>query len=141
MKIKKQRFLTFFRLPGSERLLFLEALSLHLWVGLLLKFIPFKKIPAWFANPSGKLVAADIDVLEKIKAAGIRATVVSPWKNKCLITSLATRYMLKRRKIESQLYLGLTKTDSGKVIAHAWLVSGNAEVVEKSGNFTELFVF
>lgn len=141
MKSKKQRFLTFIGLPAGEKLFFLEALLLQLWVGFLLKFIPFKKIPVWFANPSGKPVVPDIDKLEKIKSAGIRASGVSPWKNKCLVSSLATRYMLKRRRIESQLSLGVIKSEGGKVVAHAWLISGNTELVNKSGNYTALFIF
>lgn len=141
MKIKKQRFLTFFRLPGSERLLFLEALSLHLWVGLLLKFIPFKKIPAWFANPSGNLVVPEPDLPSKIRSACIRASVVSPWKNKCLVSSLACRCMLRRRRITSQLFLGVARSDTGRLIAHAWLMSGDTELVQKSGDYTELYSF
>jgi hypothetical protein len=80
VKGKKQRFLTFLGLPVDEKLLFLESLSLHLWVGFLMKFIPFKKISVWFANPSGKQVVPSKDTLEKIKSAGIRASRVSPWK-------------------------------------------------------------
>ncbi len=141
MKGKKQRFLTFLGLPVDEKLLFLESLSLHLWVGFLMKFIPFKKLSVWFANPSGKQVVPSKDTLEKIKSAGIRASRVSPWKNKCLVSSLAIRYMLRRRKIESKLSLGVIKAERGKVVAHAWLVSGDTELVARSDDYTALFIF
>ena len=44
--------------------------------------------------------------------------------------------MLERRQIESTLYLGTAKDESGKLIAHAWLRSGpfyitGAEGMEK----------
>lgn len=37
-------------LPLGEKLLFLEAFLLHLWVGLLLKVVPFRWIPRLFAS-------------------------------------------------------------------------------------------
>ena len=70
-----------------------------------------------------------------------RATVVSPWKNKCLISSLVARWMLRRRGIDSQLSLGVAKGANGKTIAHAWLKSGDYEIVEKGGDFTQLYLF
>ncbi len=62
-------------------------------------------------------------------------------KNKCLVSSLAIRYMLRRRKIESKLSLGVIKAERGKVVAHAWLVSGETELVARSGDYTALFIF
>ena len=40
----------FIKLTGRERVLFLEALFLHLWIGLLLKAVPFRWIPRLFAS-------------------------------------------------------------------------------------------
>ncbi len=42
-------------------------------------------------------------------------------KNRCLVSSLAARCILKRRKIKSRIFLGLAKEFNGKMIAHAWL--------------------
>jgi hypothetical protein len=49
--------------------------------------------------------------------------------------------MLRRRKIESKLSLGVIKAERGKVVAHAWLVSGETELVARSGDYTALFIF
>ena len=79
--------------------------------------------------------------LEVIKAATLSASRLSPWKNKCLVQSLAARWMLKERKIQSQLSLGVTFGQNKNMIAHAWLKADDFEVVEKSGDYKELYLF
>ncbi|NLE35719.1 MAG: lasso peptide biosynthesis B2 protein [Bacteroidales bacterium] len=157
-----RKLLKFTELPFREKLLFLEAFLLHLWVGLLLTIIPFSWIPRLFSNPehgmSAKATsvidngsqkgktdslspATDSFVLNQIKSATSRASKSSPWKNKCLISSLAARCMLRRRHISSQLSLGVARSGDGRVIAHAWLKSGDCELVPQNGEFTALFLF
>ena len=46
------------------------------------------------------------------------------WESQCLVRAIAGMKMLERRNIESTLYLGTAKDESGKLIAHAWLRSG-----------------
>jgi hypothetical protein len=46
------------------------------------------------------------------------------WESKCLVRAIAGMKMLKRRNIESTLYLGTAKDEAGGLIAHAWLRSG-----------------
>jgi hypothetical protein len=45
---------TFITLSHDAKRLFFEAWVMQLYAGLLLKFVPFKKIPALFPNPDGK---------------------------------------------------------------------------------------
>jgi hypothetical protein len=80
-------------------------------------------------------------VVEKIQVAVQRAGWISPWRNRCLVSSLAARWMLRRRKIGSELSLGVAKDTKGNLVAHAWLKSGDFEIVEKRGSYTELFLF
>jgi len=125
----------------GEQLLFLEALLLHLWTGLLLKIIPFKWILRIFVSPMSKVQSPKPQVIELIRNAIQRAGRVSPWRNRCLVSSLAGRCMLHRRKISSQLSLGVAKNPEGKTIAHAWLKAGEYEMVDRRGDYTELFSF
>lgn len=141
MKSKKQRFLTFFRLPGREKMLFLEALSLHLMVGLMLKFLPFKRIPGIFSSRRSAVSNQNLEVLGSIRIAIQRASLVSPWKNKCLVSSLAGRCMLRRRRIPSRVFLGMARSETGRLAAHAWLISDDTELVQKNGHYTELYTF
>lgn len=109
-KIRKFSKLTF-----REQLCFLEALFLQLAVGLLLKIVPFRKIPGLFAGHGGTTDAAgpvsevNALTLEMVKQAVWRAGMASPWKNRCLVQSLAARRMLNSRRIASQLSPGTGK--------------------------------
>ena len=131
----------FWALSCLERWFFIEAVLLHLWIGLLLKVLPFRYIPRFFASPKSKVQSPKSEDIDFIRRAIQRAGKVSPWKNRCLVSSLAGRSMLSRRKIHSQLSLGVTKVASGKVIAHAWLRAGDVEIVTAGGSFQELYHF
>ena len=114
---------------------------LQVTAGLLIKIIPFRWIPRLFAGYQSSVGSPQSEVIELIRDAIVRAGRFSPWKNKCLISSLAARRMLNRRKIQSQISLGVAKDANGKTIAHAWLKAGDFEVVEKSGDYHELYLF
>jgi hypothetical protein len=43
----------------------------------------------------------------------------------CLPQAIAAKWMLRRRKLPSTLYLGLQRDDELKLTAHAWLRVGN----------------
>ncbi|MGO4181652.1 lasso peptide biosynthesis B2 protein [Paenibacillus sp. MCAF9] len=60
------------------------------------------------------------------------------WETKCLVRAITAMKMLERRQIESTLYLGTAKDESGKLIAHAWLRSGSLYVTgeEEMSRFT-----
>jgi hypothetical protein len=142
LKIRKFGTLTF-----REQLCFSEALFLQLAVGLLLKVVPFRKIPGLFAGQRGMTEASGIGseaaghTLEQVREATRRAGRISPWKNKCLVQSLAARRMLNSRRIGSKLSLGLAKNENNKLMAHAWLKSGEFEIVARNGDFQELYLF
>ena len=59
-------------------MIFLEAVVLHLWIGLLLKVIPFKRIPRFFASPKSKVESPDAKVIELIRDAVARQTGCHP---------------------------------------------------------------
>ncbi len=174
----------FFALSCREKRFFAEAFVLHLWVGLALKVLPFRRIPGVFASPqfdaqtkeedqsrtrtcpdevgsvgtavgsrqsdapteSGTqsrhtLSGRQTELIDFIRRAIQQAGKVSPWKNRCLVSSLAGRCMLRRRKIESEVSLGVAKDAGGNVIAHAWLRAGGVEIVPSDGTFSALFQF
>jgi hypothetical protein len=139
--MKAKHINSFFSLSFREKMLFSEAFFFHLIVGLLLKVVRFKWIPRIFAGPERKGADYDTSVGGQVKRFTQYASMVSPWKNKCLVQSLAARWMLNRRKIPSQLSLGVAFDQNRKMIAHAWLKIFDFEVVEQSGNYQELFLF
>lgn len=141
----------FLKLPRREKLLFSESLLLHLWVGLLLKTVSFKRITRVFENsqPAAGKMSRDAvagnsqppELILMIKDAIRRAGRISPWRNRCLVSSLVARKMLNRLGIESEITLGVSKGGSGKINAHAWLKAKGFEIVEKGGNYTSLYNF
>jgi len=135
------RFRRFCALGWEERRLFCESLLFHLIVGLVLKVVPFRWIPRLFASRQSAVGSPQSTVVEKIRVAVQRAGWISPWKNRCLVSSLAGRWMLNRRRIASTLSLGVTKNPDEKTIAHAWLIASGCEIVEKRGEYTELYTF
>ena len=164
--LQMSRIRKFVRLRWSEKILFCESVMLHLLVGVLLKVVPFRKIPVLFAGRqfetptleedqprhmvSGRqsvdqyrydLSGQELILIGNIKVAVQRAGAVSPWRNKCLVSSLAGRVMLNRREIHSTISLGVTKRHDGKTIAHAWLIAPGCELVEKRDLYTELYTF
>jgi hypothetical protein len=136
-----EKFKKFMALPYRKKLLFFEALLFQFVAGLILKLVPFRKIPRLFALPSHLISHISHLTSREIKQAIIMTSRLSPWKNKCLVQSLAARWMLNRRGIHSQLSLGVTIGHDKKMIAHAWLKVKNFEVVEKKGNYLELYLF
>ncbi|HEX8744014.1 MAG TPA: lasso peptide biosynthesis B2 protein [Thermoleophilaceae bacterium] len=48
-----------------------------------------------------------------------------PWRSECLEQAIAAKAMLRRRGIESTLYLGMARDP---VVAHAWLRVGDLNV-------------
>jgi hypothetical protein len=143
-----KKFEKFMNLTGSNRLLFIEAILFQLWIGFILKVVPFKMIPRLFSLPthlrssvSGPPSQVSNQISVEIRQAILTSSSLSPWKNKCLVQSLAARLMLNKRNIPSQLSLGLDLCENKKMIAHAWLKTGDFEVVEKWGNYIELYLF
>ena len=55
------------------------------------------------------------------------------WESQCLVKAIAAMRMLEKRGIESTLYLGTAKDESGELIAHAWLRSGPYYVTGAEG--------
>jgi len=176
-----RRLKKFSRLTSREQMLFLEALLLHIWIGMLLKIVPFRRIPRLFGSRSrpragprifdppnggsgqsetpmeaesrtrtcpdevgsvGTAVGSQQSaIVENIRDAVQRAGQVSPWRNRCLVSSLAGRCMLRRRQINSQIHLGIAKNAAEKTIAHAWLEAEGYEVVRKHGDYHDIYIF
>jgi hypothetical protein len=136
-----KKFIKFMGLPYGNKLLYIEALLFQFISGLILKLVPFRNIPRLYAL--SPCLTSHISPLtsQEIKQAIIITSRLSPWKNKCFVQALAGRWMLNHRGIDSQLTLGVTLGHEKKMVAHAWLKSGEFEVVEKNGNYLELYHF
>ncbi len=124
------KLIKFLRLTGREKKLFIEAVF-FLFFSKVFLFLPFRICVKWI-EPSGKTrKKADEKKLIEIRKAIRRADKLSFWKNVCLVKSVAARFMLQRRKIGSEMYLGLQFKNKKELIAHAWLISDDVYITPK----------
>ena len=81
-------------------------------------------------------------IAQKISSALYLMSRYTFWESECLVKAVAGMKMLERRGIESTLYLGTAKDETG-LIAHAWLRSGNYYVSGTEGKhkFTVVATF
>ena len=123
------RLTKFLRHDWAGRGLLLEALAWLCWAKLLLLLLPFR----WIAPRLGRPMAespATIGKSERRLASRVSWAVESvarhaPLSFVCLPQAIAAKWMLRRRRLASTLYLGVARPDEVKITAHAWLRAGD----------------
>lgn len=108
-------------------LLYIEAFIYLGWARIL-KSRPFAKIAPSLGDQMGDTSfdesQSDRVMLQRVSHAIDIISHHTFWESQCLVKALAGMKMLERRQIESTLYLGTGKDETGKMMAHAWLRSG-----------------
>ncbi len=136
----------FFRSSNETKFMLFEAFVLLAW-GRILKSVRFSKLAPKLGNrmreTSYEPVEEHHKILREISQAVYLASKYTFWESECLVKALAARQMLKRRGIESTLYLGTGRDEQRKLIAHAWLRSGPYIVTGSEGmeQFTMVATF
>lgn len=125
-KLKK-----FLALNRAKKLLLVEAV-VALARGRVMVWLPFSKVaPSLGFHMKETPLAANAEEARKVRQVTRAIALMhrhTPWQTHCLARAFAGMNMLKRRGIESTLYLGTGKDENGKMIAHAWLRSGEIYV-------------
>jgi hypothetical protein len=130
----------FITLSLYEKMLFMEALCFLFAAKILLLLLPFKYCLKFLPNLEHKN-KPDIQELKRIKKAIYRTKRLAFWKNHCLVMSIASRWMLQRRRIPSRISLGVAFDENKNLVAHAWIRANGFDVIEKGGNYHELYQF
>jgi hypothetical protein len=122
-----KKLLYFFILDTRTKFLIIEAL-IYLGFARILIIIPFNKVSNFLGeqmeetsennNPENERI------LKNIKHSISIVSKYTLWKSTCMVRAIAGMKMLERRRIESTIYLGISRDENGKMIAHAWLRSG-----------------
>ena len=131
----------FGRLPFQEKQLFVEALFFSFTAKLLLLILPFTYCVKILSGKQYKQQKPELEELRQIKKAINRTRWLMVWKNQCLVMCIASRWMLQRRHINSLLSLGVAFDGDKKLQAHAWIRAHDFDIVEKGGNYHELYYF
>jgi hypothetical protein len=127
----------FFKRPFGEKVYLMEAAVLLSLMRAALLFVSFKhiaKVLGTHMQVSDQFPLLEYEKLPVIVLAVKSVKTISrnvPWKCKCLAQAAALKLMLKRRGVESTLYLGVAKKDN--FMAHAWLQVGDGVVIGDKG--------
>jgi hypothetical protein len=121
------------RTSGSEWCLLVEALWLLARIRAALWLLPFKRVQQRYARRTQRPApTTDPDTrITEARAIGIavrRSSRLVPAAT-CLPQALTTRVMLERRGIANELLIGVAKSDTGSLEAHAWVEVGDEIVV------------
>ncbi|HDR7848242.1 TPA: lasso peptide biosynthesis B2 protein [Bacillus toyonensis] len=131
-----KRLRVFLLLNMETKLLFLEAFIFLGWARVL-KSITFSKVAPSLGDYMNETSVAQIqqheDTLKEVSEAISIMSRYTFWESQCLVKAIAGMKMLQKRDIESTLYLGTAKDNSGALIAHAWLRSGSFYVTGSEG--------
>ncbi|WP_420489291.1 lasso peptide biosynthesis B2 protein [Neobacillus niacini] len=134
MVIRKIRRFLF--LSSTTKKIMVEAFIYLGWARIL-KLFPFSKISPSLGNKLEDtpyhLNETHSETLKFISSAIHIMSRYTWWESQCLVKAIAGMKMLDRRQIESTLYLGVAKDETGKMIAHAWLRCGSYYVSGSEG--------
>lgn len=129
------------QLPLEEKILFLEAVF-FLFFSKVFLFLPFKFCIRQLDSIDNLPQKGDPILLKKVQLAVARANKLAFWQNICLVKSFAARFMLQRRKIGSEMHLGLQFKDNKELVAHAWLIANEMYLTPKGRTrYKEIFKF
>ena len=118
------------------------ALYTFFWsmlIRFMIYFLPFKT----YRKRLGKLQEESTQMLnlEEIAWAKHIKCIVeavcnrTPWESKCLVQAIVCKQLLKKRSIESTIYLGiLNDSQDQKITPHAWLKAGGIILTGRNGH-------
>lgn len=127
-------------LPVKEKFLFFEAVSFIYLSWFILWVFPFRFCMKLAEEKKKMIHNPGPEDLMDIKRVIRRANRLAFWKNVCLVSSIAARWMLRRRSIQSEIYFGVKPDEKTKIAAHAWVKSGGIEIVEEGDDYVQLLI-
>lgn len=136
----------YFRLPWTERILLLSTFVLLGFVRLALMIIPFHYLTVFLGKhmeESDNKENTENGFIRRLSWAIELMSSYTPWESKCLVQAITGKLLLRQKRLENTLYLGVAKTKEEGMIAHAWLRSGDDIVTGKcdSKEFTVVATF
>lgn len=137
--------------PASRKLLVLEAGFLCIVCKIMIVILPFRWTQQLLGLQSYTPNSANTEGYQE-EYAPISRTIFQTidaisrhvfWTNTCLVRSLTLKLMLRRRRINALLYLGVAKENNGQLKAHAWVKVPPTNMVYDDGSqeFTTVAVF
>lgn len=117
---------TFLALDRVDKIATFEAIAMVLYAKFLVASVPPRKWRNRFGAVASQGTAEDADLatVRRVRLAILRALNNVPGSPNCLPQALTGRWMLERRGIASNLFIGTQRDAAGKMQFHAWLKVG-----------------
>ncbi len=116
---------TFLALDSADKIASLEAMMLVLYAKALIASVPPRRWRSRFgAVASATGLNGDIATIRRVRLAMQRALNTVPTSPNCLPQAIAARWMLERRGIPANLFIGTQRDETGIPRFHAWLKVG-----------------
>lgn len=139
---------SFRRRPAEQRRLLLGALAMLGLMRLSIR-LPFRTLSRAAGLQRGETpmeVAPESAARAAAVGWAVRAAAsYTPWESTCLVQALAATTLLRRRGIDSTLYLGVARDRAAPnaITAHAWLRCGDLTVTgaDEQGRYTPVASF
>jgi hypothetical protein len=137
----------FRRVPWKMKLLLFTAFILMGLIRIVILIIPFRYIAPMLGVKNGNsTIEEKREVLIKASKIGWAVETMSrftPWESKCLVRAITAQILLRVVATPSTLYLGMSKDEASKLIAHAWLRCGELILTgaSESRNFQPIAQF
>ena len=117
------------RLDWAQRFLLLEAALNLFGAQLIIRLVPFRRIASSLGElgQTQETPAASPEQQQQARRIGWAVNRLArylPWDAKCLAQAVAARWMLRRRRLPSVLYLGVDRGEESWLDAHAWIRCG-----------------
>ena len=141
-----RKFNSFRHYPLPVKFLFIEALFTSLWVKVTLKSLPFKRVMGWLGsvNTESEFNAQPdtLTIRKHVKTALQLCNRYALWPTECYTLSLTGKLLLRRRGVNSTIYIGFMK-DEGKYKGHAWLRANDTYLsgFREAGGFQVTMLF
>jgi len=124
-----RRLSNFIRRSPEEHRLFFAAV-LWLAVSRLATWrVPFRRIAPYLGRHMGHTPASlspePVNLFRQVRWAVQTAARYAPWRCLCLEQAMTAKALLHRRGMQSTLYLGVARDETGELKAHAWLRCGS----------------
>lgn len=105
-------------------------------VRLLVLIMPFRHIAPYLGKhmvESPYSGPRDYAFVRRVKWAIDIMSRHTPWESKCLVQAITGKILLRHRRLDNTLYLGVARDQDSALEAHAWLRSGSYAVTGGCG--------
>ena len=141
------RLRNYINFSSHEKKMFFLALYYSAFARYLTFFYSIKQFSKFLGEhntetPENHIVELD-EILGIIRKSVRRGAKYTPWRTKCMEEAIIAKFLLKKLKLQSTIYFGVSKNNNKEMIAHAWLRCGDIIITGYKGvkKFTKVASF